>query len=75
MVDESGRLDYTRAAHALNRTMGLVDLPFDQRILYIPSFHISSLLYCFARSVTAIEYDISAVDVGFASRLMILYQE
>ena len=36
MVDESGRLDYTRAALALNRTMQkLVDIPFDQRILYI----------------------------------------
>ncbi|KAG8218161.1 hypothetical protein J3R82DRAFT_3709 [Butyriboletus roseoflavus] len=37
MVDDSGRLDYTRAALALNRTMKkLVDIPFDQRILYIP---------------------------------------
>ena len=35
MVDESGRLDYTRAALALNRTMKSVDVPFDQRILYI----------------------------------------
>ncbi|KAN0083977.1 CHAT domain containing protein [Tylopilus felleus] len=35
MVDESGRLDYTRAALALNRTMRSVDVPFDQRILYI----------------------------------------
>ena len=36
MVDESGRLDYSRAALALNRTMKkLVDIPFDQRILYI----------------------------------------
>ena len=35
MVDESGRLDHTRAALALNRTMELVDVPFDQRILYI----------------------------------------
>ncbi|KAN0085817.1 CHAT domain containing protein [Tylopilus felleus] len=35
MVDESGRLDRTRAALALNRTMKSVDVPFDQRILYI----------------------------------------
>ena len=35
MVDESGRLDHTRAALALNRTMKTVDIPFDQRILYI----------------------------------------
>ena len=35
MVDESGRLDHTRAALALNRTMRSVDVPFDQRILYI----------------------------------------
>ena len=35
MVDESGRLDHTRAALALNRTMKSVDVPFDQRILYI----------------------------------------
>ena len=35
MVDESGRLDYTRAALALNRTMRSVDVPFDQRIFYI----------------------------------------
>ena len=35
MVDESGRLDYTRAARALNRTMRSVGAPFDQRILYI----------------------------------------
>ncbi|KAI9566215.1 TPR-like protein [Boletus coccyginus] len=35
MVDESGRLDHTRAAFALNRTMKSVDVPFDQRILYI----------------------------------------
>ena len=37
MIDASGRLDYTRAALALNRTMKkLVDIvPFDQRILYI----------------------------------------
>ena len=36
MVDESGRLDYTRAAYALNKTMKSVhDVPFDQRILYV----------------------------------------
>jgi CHAT domain-containing protein/tetratricopeptide (TPR) repeat protein len=36
MVDESGRLDYTRAAFALNKTMKSVhDVPFDQRILYV----------------------------------------
>ena len=35
MVDESGRLDHTRAAFALNKTMKSVDVPFDQRILYI----------------------------------------
>jgi CHAT domain-containing protein/tetratricopeptide (TPR) repeat protein len=35
MVDESGRLDHTRAAFALNKTMASVDVPFDQRILYI----------------------------------------
>ncbi|KAN0100021.1 CHAT domain containing protein [Tylopilus felleus] len=35
MVDESGRLDHTRAAHALNKTMKSVDIPHDQRILYI----------------------------------------
>ena len=36
MKDASGCLDYTRAALALNRTMSkLVDIPFDQRILYI----------------------------------------
>ncbi|KAF8440054.1 CHAT domain-containing protein [Boletus edulis BED1] len=36
MVDESGCLDHTRAAFALNKTMRLVkDLPLDQRILYI----------------------------------------
>ena len=35
MVDESGRLDHTRAAFALNKTMLSVDIPFDQRILYI----------------------------------------
>ncbi|KAI9570923.1 hypothetical protein HD554DRAFT_2327256 [Boletus coccyginus] len=35
MVDESGRLDHTRAAFALNKTMESVDVPFDQRILYV----------------------------------------
>ena len=36
MVDESGRLDHTRAASALNKTMQSVqDVPFDQRVLYI----------------------------------------
>ena len=36
MVDESGHLDHTRAALALNKTMKSVrDIPFDQRILYI----------------------------------------
>ena len=32
MVDESGRLDHTRAALALNKTMKSVHMPFDQRI-------------------------------------------
>ncbi|KAI9460424.1 TPR-like protein [Boletus coccyginus] len=35
IVDESGRLDHTRAAFALNKTMKSVNVPFDQRILYI----------------------------------------
>ena len=35
IVDESGRLDHTRAAFALNKTMKTVDIPFDRRILYI----------------------------------------
>ncbi|KAG8218000.1 hypothetical protein J3R82DRAFT_6192 [Butyriboletus roseoflavus] len=38
MKDKRGRLDYTRAALALNRTMTmkkLADVPFDQRILYV----------------------------------------
>ena len=36
MVDESGHLDHTRAAFALNKTMKSVDtILFDQRILYI----------------------------------------
>ena len=35
MVDESGRLNHTRAAFALNKTMKSVHVPLDQRILYI----------------------------------------
>ena len=36
MTDESGRLDHTRAAFALRKTMKSVnDVPLDQRILYI----------------------------------------
>jgi tetratricopeptide (TPR) repeat protein/CHAT domain-containing protein len=35
MVDGSGRLDHTRAAFALNKTMKSVHVPLDQRILYI----------------------------------------
>ena len=35
MVDETGRLDHTRAAFALNETMKSVDIPLDQRVLYI----------------------------------------
>jgi CHAT domain-containing protein len=35
MVDERGRLDHTRAAFALNKTMRSVQVPLDQRILYI----------------------------------------
>ncbi|KAI9567906.1 TPR-like protein [Boletus coccyginus] len=35
MVDESGHLDHTRAALALNKTMKCVSVPFDQQILYI----------------------------------------
>ena len=35
MVDETGRLDHTRAAFALNKTMKSVNIPLDQRILYI----------------------------------------
>ena len=35
MMDESGHLDYTRAALALRKTMRSVDIPMDQRILYI----------------------------------------
>ena len=37
MVDESGRLDHTStwAAFALSKTMESVNIPFDQRILYI----------------------------------------
>ena len=35
MVDESGHLDHTRAAFALQKTMRSVKIPLDQRILYI----------------------------------------
>ena len=35
MVDESGRLDHTLAAFALNKTMISVRIPLDQRVLYI----------------------------------------
>ena len=35
MVDQSGRLDHTRAAFALNKMMKSVHIPLDQRILYI----------------------------------------
>ena len=35
MVDECSRLDHTRAAFALNKTMKSVDVPLDQRILYV----------------------------------------
>ncbi|KAF8436034.1 CHAT domain-containing protein, partial [Boletus edulis BED1] len=35
MIDETGRLDHTRAALALNKTMQSVHVPLDQRILYI----------------------------------------
>ena len=35
MVNESGSLDHTRAAFALNKTMKSVHVPLDQRILYI----------------------------------------
>ncbi|KAF8425376.1 hypothetical protein L210DRAFT_3653236 [Boletus edulis BED1] len=35
MADESGSLDHTRAAFTLNKTMKSVDVPLDQRILYI----------------------------------------
>ena len=35
MVDESGRLDHTRAAIALRKAQRTVDIPLDQRILYI----------------------------------------
>ena len=36
IVDKKGRLDHTRAAFALQETMNkLVDLPLDQRILYV----------------------------------------
>ena len=42
MVDESGRLDHTRAAFALNKTMESVKIPFDQRILYTVSISVPS---------------------------------
>ena len=35
MVDESGRLDHTHAAFALNKNMKSVCIPLDPRILYI----------------------------------------
>ncbi|KAI9567894.1 TPR-like protein [Boletus coccyginus] len=35
MVDESGCLDHTRAAFALNKTIKSVHVPFDQQILYV----------------------------------------
>ena len=35
MVNESGRLDHTRTAFALNKTMRSVHIPLDQRIRYI----------------------------------------
>ena len=35
MVNESGHLDHTRAAFALWKTMQSVDVPLDQRILYV----------------------------------------
>ena len=35
MVDDCSRLDHTRAAFALNKTMKSVDVPLDQRILYV----------------------------------------
>jgi len=35
MADESGHLDRTRAAFALNKTKKSLHVPFDQRILYI----------------------------------------
>ena len=35
MVDELGRLDHTRAAYALRKTMRTVNVPLDQRILYM----------------------------------------
>lgn len=35
MVDEAGRLDHTRAAFVLNKMMRSVDVPLDQRVLYI----------------------------------------
>ena len=35
MVNECGRLDHTRAAFALNKTMKSVNIPFNQRVIYI----------------------------------------
>ncbi|KAH0828049.1 hypothetical protein J3R83DRAFT_3699 [Lanmaoa asiatica] len=35
MKDEYGHLDHTRAAFALNETMKVAEIPFDQRISYI----------------------------------------
>ncbi|KAH0833940.1 TPR-like protein, partial [Lanmaoa asiatica] len=35
MIDASGHPDYTRAAFALHKTMRLVKIPFDQRILFV----------------------------------------
>lgn len=35
LMDDSGCLDYTRAACALRMTMKTVDIAMDQRILYI----------------------------------------
>jgi CHAT domain-containing protein len=35
LVDDAGRLDHTLATFALNKTMRFVNIPLDQRILYI----------------------------------------
>ena len=43
--DESGRLDYTWAAFAPNETMTSVNVPFDQRILYMYTSLCLVLLY------------------------------
>ena len=53
MIDECGRLDYTRAAFALNKTIEeSVDIPFDLRYIYIyisvPSSLTMRLLSSFA---------------------------